>query len=59
LKEYVLDQPEAYEIKMGDQFFRRPGDPPLDEVIEKLNSEKTKADNTHTEEIDRNDKTEL
>lgn len=54
-----MDQPQAYEIKMGDQLFRRPGDPPLDEVIEKLNSEKTKADNTDTEEIDRNDKTEL
>jgi len=59
LKEFILDQPQAYEIKMGDQLFRRPGDPPLDEVIEKLNSEKTKADNTDTEEIDRNDKTEL
>ncbi|QCE12333.1 uncharacterized protein LOC114184032 [Vigna unguiculata] len=59
LKEFVLDQSEAYEIKMGDEFFRRPGDPPLDEIIEKLNSEKTKADDADTEEIDQNDKTEL
>lgn len=54
-----MDQSEAYEIKMGDEFFRRPGDPPLDEIIEKLNSEKTKADDADTEEIDQNDKTEL
>ncbi|KHM99364.1 hypothetical protein glysoja_028821 [Glycine soja] len=59
LKEFVLDQSEAYEIKMGDQFFRRPGDPPLDEVIEKHNSEKGKADNADSEEIDPNVKTEL
>ncbi|KAK7295101.1 hypothetical protein RJT34_18005 [Clitoria ternatea] len=59
LKEFVLDQPEAYEIKMGDQFFRRPGDPPLDEVIEKLNSEKGKEDSAGPEEIDENLKIEL
>ncbi|CAJ1819753.1 unnamed protein product [Sphenostylis stenocarpa] len=59
LKEFVLDQSEAYEIKMGDQFFRRPGDPPLDEVIEKLNRDKAKADNVDTEEIDGSVKTEL
>ena len=59
LKEFVLDQSEAYEIKMGDQFFRRSGDPPLDEVIEKYNSEKAKADNADSEEIDPNVKTEL
>ncbi|TKY65428.1 hypothetical protein E2542_SST08287 [Spatholobus suberectus] len=59
LKEFVLDQSEAYEIKMGDQFFRRPGDPPLDEVTERLHGEKGKADNADPEEIDRNVKTEL
>ncbi|XP_027352767.1 uncharacterized protein LOC113863399 [Abrus precatorius] len=59
LKEFVLDQSETYEIKMGDQFFRRPGDPPLDEVIQRLNSEKDKADNVDPEEIDENLKTEL
>ncbi|KAG2398762.1 uncharacterized protein HKW66_Vig0087570 [Vigna angularis] len=35
------------------------GDPPLDEVIEKLNSEKAKADDADIEKIDQNDKTEL
>lgn len=59
LKEFVLDQSEAYEIKMGDQFFRRPGDPSLDEIIQKHNSEKGKEDNTGPEEIDGNLKTEL
>ncbi|KAI0513950.1 hypothetical protein KFK09_009982 [Dendrobium nobile] len=39
-KEFVLSQPEAYEMKIGEQLLRRPGDPPLDQVIEKLNREK-------------------
>ncbi|KAJ4951133.1 hypothetical protein NE237_027965 [Protea cynaroides] len=43
LKEFVLNQPEAYEMKIGDHIFRRPGDPPLEEVIEKLRNEKNKA----------------
>ncbi|KAK7275526.1 hypothetical protein RIF29_16645 [Crotalaria pallida] len=59
LKEFILDQPEAYEIKMGDQVFRRHGDPPLEEVVERLISEKSKADNADPEEIDGNLKTEL
>ncbi|GMN44949.1 hypothetical protein TIFTF001_014143 [Ficus carica] len=42
LKEFVLDQEEAYEIKLGDQAFRRPGDPPLEEVVEKLREEEKK-----------------
>ncbi|GJN30304.1 hypothetical protein PR202_gb18598 [Eleusine coracana subsp. coracana] len=40
LKEFILSQEEAYEFKIGDQLFRRPGDPPLDQVIEKLQKEK-------------------
>ncbi|XP_030515776.1 uncharacterized protein LOC115729362 [Rhodamnia argentea] len=40
LKEFLLDQREAYEIKIGDQAFRRPGDPPLEEVLEMLHKEK-------------------
>ncbi|KAF6137263.1 hypothetical protein GIB67_036300 [Kingdonia uniflora] len=44
LKGFVLSQPEAYEIKIGDQVHRRPGDPPLDEVIETLRNEH-KSDN--------------
>ncbi|KAL0008350.1 hypothetical protein SO802_009852 [Lithocarpus litseifolius] len=47
LKEFVLDQPEAYEIKIGDQAFRRPGDPPLEEVLAKLHNEKNKVDDTN------------
>lgn len=59
LKEFIFEQSEAYEIKMGDQFFRRPGDPPLDEVIQKVNSLKEKAENVAHLEIDESLKTEL
>ncbi|KEH23369.1 hypothetical protein MtrunA17_Chr7g0247921 [Medicago truncatula] len=59
LKEFVFDQSEAYEIKMGEQLFQRPGDPSLDELIQKHNSEKDKADNASQEEVDGNSKTEL
>lgn len=44
---------------MGEQLFRRPGDPSLDELIQKHNSEKDKADNASQEEVDGNSKTEL
>lgn len=44
---------------MGDQFFRRPGDPPLDELIQKQHSEKVEVDNAGPEEADGNLKTEL
>ncbi|CAN6302296.1 unnamed protein product [Urochloa humidicola] len=40
LKEFILSQAEAYEFKIGDKIFRRPGDPPLDQVLEKLQKEK-------------------
>jgi hypothetical protein len=40
LKEFILSQAEAYEFKIGDKVFRRPGDPPLDQVLEKLQKEK-------------------
>ncbi|XP_044395077.1 formin-like protein 5 [Triticum aestivum] len=36
-------QPEAYEFKIGDKFFRRSGDPPLDQVIEMLQKHKDKS----------------
>ncbi|KAK7281456.1 hypothetical protein RIF29_09472 [Crotalaria pallida] len=42
LKEFILDQPQAYEIKMRDQVFRRPGDPPLEEVVRGLLVKKAK-----------------
>ncbi|TKV98215.1 hypothetical protein SEVIR_9G544700v4 [Setaria viridis] len=41
LKEFILSQAEAYEFKIGDQIFRRPGDPPLDQVLEKLKKQKS------------------
>ncbi|CAJ2671247.1 unnamed protein product [Trifolium pratense] len=59
LKEFVFDQSEAYEIKMGEQLFRRPGDPSLDEIIQKYNSAKGKEDNASPKEVDGNSKTEL
>ncbi|KAL0464818.1 UNVERIFIED_CONTAM: hypothetical protein Slati_0369400 [Sesamum latifolium] len=43
LKEFLLSQSEAYEIKIGDQLFRRPGDPSFEEVFEKLQAEKNKG----------------
>ncbi|KAI3498287.1 hypothetical protein L1887_34059 [Cichorium endivia] len=33
LKEFILSQPEAYEVKIGDRLFRRPGDPSFDDVF--------------------------
>ncbi|XP_038902444.1 uncharacterized protein LOC120089088 [Benincasa hispida] len=50
LKEFVLSQSQSYEIKIGDQVFRRPGDPPLEEVIELLQKEKNKAGGTGSSE---------
>jgi len=44
---------------MGEQLFRRPGDPSLDELIQKHNSEKDKTDNASPAEVDGNAKTEL
>ncbi|XP_047977850.1 uncharacterized protein LOC125219820 [Salvia hispanica] len=52
LKEYLLSQPEAYEIKIGDQLFRRPGDPTFDEVFRKLQMEKAESsDSTPNDEL--------
>lgn len=59
LKEFVLNQPEAYEIKIGDQVFRRPGDPPFEEVLEKLQSNRDKTDNTSPVDDDGHQKDEL
>lgn len=56
LKEFLLDQAEAYEVKIGDRTFRRPGDPSLDEIVEKLHAEEEEADD---EEVDQDTKEEL
>ncbi|MED6134040.1 hypothetical protein PIB30_033867 [Stylosanthes scabra] len=59
LKEFIFDQSEAYEIKIVDDVFRRPGDPPLDEVLQKLHKEKNKVKNADQEENDGNLRSEL
>eukprot|EP00262_Sarcandra_glabra_P010012 TRINITY_DN2486_c0_g1_i1.p1 TRINITY_DN2486_c0_g1~~TRINITY_DN2486_c0_g1_i1.p1 ORF type:complete len:212 (-),score=59.43 TRINITY_DN2486_c0_g1_i1:231-866(-) len=59
LKDFVLNQPEAYEIKIGEQVYRRPGDPPLEEVIEKLREKKGKVDEVNSEEEPKHPKEEL
>ncbi|KVI04414.1 hypothetical protein Ccrd_017272 [Cynara cardunculus var. scolymus] len=33
LKDFILSQPEAYEMKIADRLFRKPGDPPFDDVF--------------------------
>lgn len=40
VRDFVLSQPEAYEFKLGEHAFRRPGDPPLDVVVERLRQER-------------------
>ncbi|KAG2332062.1 hypothetical protein Bca52824_003242 [Brassica carinata] len=44
LREFVLSQEEAYEVKIGKQEFRRPGDPPLDDVVDKPQAKQSKDD---------------
>ncbi|KAG9441343.1 hypothetical protein H6P81_017197 [Aristolochia fimbriata] len=44
-KNFILSQPEAYEIKIGDHIFRRSGDPPLEEVIEMLKKQRGEENN--------------
>ncbi|CAN7120870.1 unnamed protein product [Brassica rapa subsp. narinosa] len=44
LRELVLSQEEAYEVNIWKQEFRRPGDPPLDNVFEKLQAKQSKDD---------------
>ncbi|XP_076950293.1 uncharacterized protein LOC143623222 [Bidens hawaiensis] len=54
LKEFILSQPEAYEVKIGDQLFRRPGDPSFDDVFAELHAndynDKNKNDEGQTHE---------
>ncbi|KAF8087722.1 hypothetical protein N665_0570s0034 [Sinapis alba] len=49
LREFVLSQEEAYEVKIGKQEFRRPGDPPLDDVLDKL--KQSKDDDVNKDEL--------
>ncbi|GMH00505.1 hypothetical protein Nepgr_002344 [Nepenthes gracilis] len=55
LKDFILDQPDAYEIKIGDRVFRRPGDPPLEQVLEKLHGGKDRAYSASSEEEDKHE----
>ncbi|KAF8379542.1 hypothetical protein HHK36_028981 [Tetracentron sinense] len=59
LKNFVLNQPEAYEIKIGDQVYRRAGDPPIEEVVQMLRSEKNKAGDSNSVEEHEHVKDEL
>lgn len=54
-----MKQPEAYEIKIGDQVFRRPGDPPLEELVEKLRDEKKRKESDSATESNVHLKEEL
>ncbi|KAI3681782.1 hypothetical protein L6452_36586 [Arctium lappa] len=63
-KDFLLSQPEAYEIKMGERFFRRPGDPPYDQLLKDLykkNKKRGKSSNETTvkTELETSMKTEL
>jgi len=43
VKDFVLSQDEAYEFKLGNAAFRRPGDPPVEAVLDKMHAEKKAA----------------
>ncbi|XP_076904679.1 uncharacterized protein LOC143560219 [Bidens hawaiensis] len=55
LKEFILSQREAYEVKIGDQLFKRPGDPSFDDVFAELHAkddnDKNKNDGQTYEEL--------
>lgn len=40
VREFLLEQPDAYEIKIGERLYRRPGDPPREELVKLLQKEK-------------------
>lgn len=44
VKDFVLSQDEAYEFKLGNAAFRRPGDPPVEAVLDKMQAEKKAAE---------------
>ncbi|KAL2643154.1 hypothetical protein R1flu_010741 [Riccia fluitans] len=51
VKDFVLSQPEAYEFKLGQNTFRRPGDPELEVVIERMRMGKAKKKHERKEEL--------
>lgn len=59
LKDFVLNQPDAYEVKIGDQLFRRPGDPPFDDMFQKHYGDEDKVDYTSLAKNDGQQKDEF
>ena len=60
MKEFILSQPEAYEVKIGDQLFRRPGDPSFDDVFAEDYNKKNNKEEGHTHpSIDDHERDEL
>ncbi|ERM94979.1 hypothetical protein AMTRI_Chr07g30030 [Amborella trichopoda] len=51
LKDFVLRQAEAYELKVGERVFRRPGDPPLQQLIEMRSRERNNAKDISQDEL--------
>ncbi|KAA3458772.1 Mesoderm development candidate 2 [Gossypium australe] len=49
LKEFILSQDDAYEIKIGDKVYRRAGDPPIEVVAEKLRQSKKNEEHVKEE----------
>ncbi|MBA0640093.1 hypothetical protein Goklo_023066 [Gossypium klotzschianum] len=49
LKEFILSQDEAYEIKIGDKVYRRAGDPPIEVVAEKFRQSKKNEEHVKEE----------
>nr|XP_043625385.1 uncharacterized protein LOC122596805 [Erigeron canadensis] len=59
LKEFILSQPEAYEIKIGDRLFRRPGDPPFDDVFAELHAKNNNEEGHAHPSVEDHEKDEL
>ncbi|KAL3689253.1 hypothetical protein R1sor_015562 [Riccia sorocarpa] len=51
VKDFVLSQPEAYEFRLGQSTFRRPGDPELEVVVERMKREREKKEHEMKEEL--------
>ncbi|KAL1819432.1 hypothetical protein DCAR_0415703 [Daucus carota subsp. sativus] len=59
LKDFILNQPDAYEVKIGDQIFRRPGDAPFDVEFQKHHGDEDKVDYTRSAKNDEQQTDEL
>ena len=59
LKDFILNQPDAYEVKIGDQIFRRPGDAPFDVEFQKHHGDEDKVDYTRSSKNDEQQTDEL